>query len=97
MNCHSQSYRTVVNANCKSFFRTLKREEVEAKETRDLEDLRLNIAAFIGCFYNRVRLHSALGYRPPEEFEQVTVSAAAASISSLKLDLVKRETQLSIE
>jgi putative transposase len=77
------------NANCESFFRTLKREEVDAKEYRDLEDLWQNISAFIECYYNRIRLHSALGYRPPEEFEEVSVSSRAASISSnARLDLV---------
>ena len=86
------------NANCESFFRTLKWEEVYAKEYKDLEDLRLNITAFNDCYYNRIRLHSALGYRPPEEFEQVTVSSSAASISSAsKLDLVKRETLFPVE
>jgi transposase InsO family protein len=70
------------NANCESFFRTLKREEVDAKEYKDLEDLRLNIAQFIDRYYNRIRLHSALGYRPPAEFERVTISSDAASISS---------------
>jgi putative transposase len=77
------------NANCESFFRTLKREEVDAKEYRDLEDLWLNISEFIERYYNRIRLHSALGYRPPEEFEQVSVSSRAASISSAsKFELV---------
>lgn len=86
------------NANCESFFRTLKREEVDAKEYRDLEDLRLNIAAFIECYYNRIRLHSALGYRPPAEFERVTVCSSAASVSSAsKLDLVRRAPQFSVE
>ncbi|HSZ01688.1 MAG TPA: IS3 family transposase [Terriglobales bacterium] len=59
------------NANCESFFRTLKREEVEAKEYADLEDLRLNFSQFIDRYYNEERLHSALGYRPPTEFERV--------------------------
>lgn len=86
------------NANCESFFRTLKREEVDAKEYRDLEDVRLNIAAFIECYYNRIRLHSALGYRPPAEFERVTVSSSAASVSSAsKLDLVRRAPECSLE
>ena len=76
------------NANCESFFRTLKREEVDAKEFRDLEDLRVNLAAFIDGYYNQERLHSALGYRPPSEFERVTVSSNAASLSSaVKLEL----------
>jgi hypothetical protein len=35
-----------------------------------LEQLRGNIEEFIEQYYNRLRLHSALGYRPPEEFEQ---------------------------
>jgi len=86
------------NANCESFFRTLKREEVDAKEYRDLDDLRLNISAFIDCYYNRIRLHSALGYRPPAEFERVTVSHDAASISSAtKLDLAARCAPASVE
>jgi putative transposase len=86
------------NANCESFFRTLMREGIAAKEYRDLEDLRLNITAFIECYYNRIRLHSALGYRPPEEFEQVTVSSRAASISGAsKLDLVRREAEFPLE
>ena len=76
------------NANCESFFRTLKREEVDAKEFRDLEDLRVNLAAFIDGYYNQERLHSALGYRPPSEFERVTLSSDAASVSSaVKLEL----------
>lgn len=84
------------NANCESFFRTLKREEVDAKEYKDLQDLRLNISAFIECYYNRIRLHSALG--PREEFEQVTVSSSAATISSAsKFDLVTREGQFPVE
>jgi hypothetical protein len=50
--------------------KTLKREEIYANEYRDLDHLRANIAEFIDSYYNRVRLHSALGYKPPEEFEQ---------------------------
>ena len=64
------------NASCESFLKTLKREEIYANEYRDLEHLCENIAAFIDNYYNRVRLHSALGYKPPEEFEQVATPAA---------------------
>jgi transposase InsO family protein len=60
------------NGNCESFFRTLKREEVEAKEYADFEDLRANITRFIERYYNEERLHSSLGYRSPAEFELVT-------------------------
>ncbi len=58
------------NARCESFMRTLKREEIYANRYRDLEHLRANVEQFIEHYYNRKRLHSALGYRSPEEFEQ---------------------------
>ena len=59
------------NASCESFMKTLKREEIYAHDKYDdLEHLRTNIEEFIEEYYNRQRLHSALGYRPPEEFEQ---------------------------
>jgi putative transposase len=69
------------NASCESFMKTLKREEIYANRYRDLGHLRRNMVAFIDEYYNRTRLHSALGYRPPDEFEHavapVTSSAAA--------------------
>ena len=58
------------NASCESFMKTLKREEIYAHKYEDLDQLRANIEEFIEEYYNRQRLHSALGYRPPEEFEQ---------------------------
>jgi putative transposase len=58
------------NASCESFIRTLKREEIYANRYRDLKDLRAHIQEFIEGYYNRCRLHSALNYMPPEEFEQ---------------------------
>ena len=58
------------NASCESFMKTLKREEIYANGYDNLEHLRANIAEFIERYYNRQRLHSALGYRSPEEFEQ---------------------------
>ena len=66
------------NASCESFMKTLKREEIYANEYRDLDHLRENIAAFIDSYYNRVRLHSALGYRSPEEFEQAANPATTS-------------------
>lgn len=65
------------NASCESFMRTLKREEIHANTYRDLEDLRARIEEFIERYYNRCRLHSALGYLPPEEFEQNPSSTAS--------------------
>jgi hypothetical protein len=50
--------------------KTLKREEIYANRYENLEHLRTNIEEFIERYYNRQRLHSALGYRSPEEFER---------------------------
>jgi len=62
------------NASCASFIKTLKREEIYANAYRDLDQLRTNIEVFIEQYFNRYRLHSALGYRSPEEFEQTIAS-----------------------
>ena len=58
------------NAQVESFFKTLKHEEVNLTEYRNLEEAAASIGAFIEQIYNRERLHSALGYLPPAEFEQ---------------------------
>jgi len=57
------------NAQCESFIKTLKQEEIYCHRYRDLEDLRSHVREFIEEYYNRCRLHSALGYRTPAEFE----------------------------
>jgi transposase InsO family protein len=57
------------NAQCESFIKTLKQEEISCRRYRDLEDLRGHLREFIEEYYNRCRLHSALGYRTPVEFE----------------------------
>ena len=57
------------NAQAESFMATLKREEVDGRLYRDLDHARNEIGRFIDLIYNRQRLHSALGYRPPQEFE----------------------------
>lgn len=59
------------NAMAESFMKTLKTEEVEGRAYRDLDHARGDIGGFIERVYNRHRLHSALDYRSPEEFEQV--------------------------
>jgi putative transposase len=70
------------NASCESFIKTLKREEIYANKYENLEHLRANIEEFIDQYYNRQRLHSALGYRSPEEFEQRSDWLAAESRSA---------------
>ncbi len=65
------------NASCESFLKTLKREEIYANDYRDLDHLRANIEEFVERYYNRCRLHSALGYRSPEEFEQAATGAVS--------------------
>jgi transposase InsO family protein len=57
------------NAKAESFMKTLKAEEVNAKTYATLEDVRRQIGAFIETVYNVDRLHSALAYKPPAEFE----------------------------
>jgi putative transposase len=63
------------NAVCESFMKTLKQEEIYCNQYRDFEELSANLEEFIGNYYNRQRLHSALGYRTPEEFERDTGAA----------------------
>lgn len=57
------------NAQAERFFRTLKTEEVYLKEYRTFAEAHANIGDFIDDVYNVKRLHSALGYLPPSEFE----------------------------
>jgi transposase InsO family protein len=57
--------RQVCQRQCRSFIKTLKREEIYANQYDDLELLRANITAFVEGYYNRQRLHSALGYQTP--------------------------------
>jgi transposase InsO family protein len=63
------------NARAERFMRTLKHEEVNASQYHDLEDARSRIGEFLGQVYNQRRLHSALGYQPPAEFEQRLLAA----------------------
>jgi len=70
------------NASCESWMKTLKYEEVYRQEYRDLTEARASLACFIDKVYNQKRLHSALGYRPPVEFEQTLVASVGAGAGS---------------
>jgi putative transposase len=86
------------NASCESFIKTLKREEIYANAYDDLEHLRANIEEFIEQYYNGQRLHSALGYRSPEEFERQRESRSwGADSRSATMEFFEKETKTSTE
>jgi putative transposase len=70
------------NAKAESFMKTLKQEEVDGRNYRVLEEARDAIGTFIEDVYNRQRLHSALAYRPPAEFEAQLPQLAAEALAT---------------
>ncbi len=62
--------------------KTLKAEEVDGRAYRDLADAEASIGRFIEDIYNRQRLHSALDYRPPMEFEDVQARVLRQSLAA---------------
>lgn len=67
------------NAFCESFIKTLKREQIYASKYQYIDELNAHLEEFIDRYYNRQRLHSALGYKTPEEFEAACSPPTAAS------------------
>ena len=65
----SRKGNTYDNAACESFMKTLKYEEVYRNEYRDFNEAHASIGEFLERVYNQKRLHSALGYLPPVDFE----------------------------
>ena len=62
------------NAMVESFFKTLKYEEVYLCEYETFSDVSARLPHFIEQVYNRKRLHSSLGYRSPQDFEELTLA-----------------------
>lgn len=73
----SRSGNPYDNAKAESFFKTLKTEEVYLFEYETIGEARMRIGQFIEDVYNRKRLHSALGYMPPSEFEESVMEVLA--------------------
>jgi transposase InsO family protein len=71
------------NAFCESFIKTLKREEIYANQYQHIDDLLAHLEQFIDHYYNRLRLHSALGYKTPEQFEVACSTQTPAPTPSL--------------
>lgn len=70
------------NAKAESFIKTLKYEQVYLDEYETFEQARARIGHFLEEVYNKKRLHSALGYRPPVEFEQHFAQAVLTAASA---------------
>jgi transposase InsO family protein len=68
------------NARCERFMRTLKDEQIDAREYADLAELEQHTVEFIDRHYNGERLHAALGYRSPDEFEQQIAKRRSAQL-----------------
>jgi putative transposase len=71
------------NAFCESFIKTLKREEIYANEYRHIDELGAHLEQFIDHYYNRLRLHSALGYKTPAEFEAALAPQTASTAPAM--------------
>ena len=70
------------NAKAEAFMKTLKQEQVQGRDWRDLDTLRADLTTFFQITYNHERLHSALGYQTPAAFEQQLISPPPTGAST---------------
>ena len=84
------------NARCERFMQTLKREEIYASAYRDMEHLRSNIEDFIERYYNKKRLHSALGYLSPEKFESLQIGDQRTKAATITYSFGRASTLLDL-
>jgi putative transposase len=73
----SRPARPWENGKCESFMKTLKGEEIDARRYRSFSELQSHVEEFLDQIYNRVRLHSALNYQSPVEFEESRAKTGA--------------------
>jgi len=83
----SRKANPLANATCKSLIKILKHEEVYRTEYRDLAEARASLGVFLEKVYNQKRLHSALGYLPPAEFERSLLAQTNQEAAGRQLSL----------
>ena len=84
------------NARCERFMQTLKREEIYASAYRNMEHLRANLEDFIERYYNKKRLHSALGYLSPEKFEAMQTGDQNSKAATITCSFGRASTLLDL-
>jgi len=86
---HESTGKSLRQCQLRELHENLETEEIYANRYEDLEHMRVNIEEFIEQYYNRQRLHSALGYRSPEEFERQTEVANSADSRSATIEFLR--------
>lgn len=79
------------NGKCESLIKTLKAEQINAYSYADMAELERQLEEFIETFYNPLRLHSALGYCSPLEFEQQRLTAPAVAWHPAALSFLRHK------
>ena len=86
----SRPARPWENGKCESFIKTLKQEEIDARRYGSFAELQQHVKEFLDQIYNHVRLHSALGYHSPMEFEE-SVRKPGAKWSPATMSFLRHE------